>query len=292
MPARERTRERAPDPARASGDAGRERAERTGERLPAGVETLLLRSQGRAMEPEVRAWMESCFGHDFSRVRVHTDRDAADAAREMDAHALARGEHVYFARGLYRPSTHEGRRLLAHELTHTLQQPPDSPRPVVQRRGAGGIATGLLEAEAETAARRVAAGERVPPGSVSVAARHLRRPPSTDPARPREPGGSQAPDAAVRTLAAEVYRILAADPDDRSGQARRRLESAAPATREAVVSAVRARLTPAERARMATALTALATGEDPARHLLPREGCICPKHQRCSAWEFARFGCA
>ncbi|MET0397137.1 MAG: DUF4157 domain-containing protein, partial [Longimicrobiaceae bacterium] len=261
MPARERTRERAPDPARPGGEAGRERAERPGERVPAGVETLLLRSQGRAMEPEVRAWMESCFGHDFSRVRVHTDRDAADAARELDAHALARGEHVYFARGLYRPSTHEGRRLLAHELTHTLQQPPDSPRPVVQRRGAGGIATGLLEAEAETAARRVAAGERVPAGSVSVAARHLRRPPSTDPARPREPGGSPAPDAAVRTLAAEVYRILAADPDDRSGQARRRLESAAPATREAVVSAVRARLTPAERARMATALTALATGE-------------------------------
>jgi hypothetical protein len=264
MAARERVRERAPAPERAGDGAAREPAPegREGGRVPPEVEALLRRSAGRPLEPEVRGWMEGCFGYDFARVRVHTDRDAADAARALDAHALARGEHVYFAAGLYRPSTHAGRRLLAHELTHTLQQAPDAPRPVVQRRGAAGIATGLLETEAETAARRVAAGERVPQGSVSVAARHLRRPPSTDPARPpREPSGAEAPDAAVRTLAAEVYRVLGADPDDRAGRARRLLESASPATREAALSAVRARLTPAERARLADTLTALATPE-------------------------------
>ncbi|MBN8923568.1 MAG: hypothetical protein BGP10_06165 [Rhodanobacter sp. 68-29] len=61
-------------------------------------------------------------GHDFSRVRVHTDDAAAASAQELGARAYTVGEHIAFARGEYAPGTAAGRQLLAHELTHTLQQ--------------------------------------------------------------------------------------------------------------------------------------------------------------------------
>jgi len=62
------------------------------------------------------------FGHDFSRVRVHTDARAATVARSLDALAFTVGDDIAFAPGQYRPGSDEGRALLAHELTHTIQQ--------------------------------------------------------------------------------------------------------------------------------------------------------------------------
>jgi len=66
--------------------------------------------------------MESRFGHDFSEVRVHTGQRAGESAREVDALAYTVGRNVVFAPGLFRPGTMNGKHLLAHELSHVIQQ--------------------------------------------------------------------------------------------------------------------------------------------------------------------------
>jgi Domain of unknown function (DUF4157) len=82
----------------------------------------VLRSPGRSLDPSTRAFFEPRFGHDFSQVRVHTDTYAAESARAVDALAYTVGRDIVFGAGRYQPQTSEGRRLLAHELTHTIQQ--------------------------------------------------------------------------------------------------------------------------------------------------------------------------
>jgi hypothetical protein len=77
---------------------------------------------GRPLSAEARAFMEPRFGHDFSSVRVHDDRDAHQLASSYGAAAFAYGGHVFFGGGRYQPGTAAGRRLLAHELTHVVQQ--------------------------------------------------------------------------------------------------------------------------------------------------------------------------
>src|SRR5262249_15068738 len=79
---------------------------------------------GRPLDRSISNFMESRFGFDFSRVRVHTDSRAASSARAIDARAYTAGTHVVFAEGQFAPSTADGRRLLAHELTHVVQQTP------------------------------------------------------------------------------------------------------------------------------------------------------------------------
>lgn len=66
--------------------------------------------------------MESRFGHDFSHVRVHSDSRASAASRSVAAHAFTVGEHIVFGESRYAPAGVEGSRLLAHELTHVVQQ--------------------------------------------------------------------------------------------------------------------------------------------------------------------------
>jgi len=90
---------------------------------PAEVQEVLTGS-GRGLDASTRAFMEPRFGHDFSRVRVHTDRRAAESAQSIDALAYTVGSHVVFASGQFAPDTPAGRRLLAHELTHVVQQAP------------------------------------------------------------------------------------------------------------------------------------------------------------------------
>ena len=118
----------------------------------------VLRSPGRPLEPALRARMEGRFGHDFSRVRVHTDARAAASARALAAGAYTVGEHVAFAAGRYRPETPRGERLLAHELAHVRQQAGASPRLMPRLLVEAGGSP--LEREAEAAAEAVAAGRR------------------------------------------------------------------------------------------------------------------------------------
>jgi len=77
---------------------------------------------GRPLPESVRAFFEPRFGHDFRRVRIHTDEGASESARALNARAYTLGRHIVFARGEYASETAAGRRLLAHELAHTVQQ--------------------------------------------------------------------------------------------------------------------------------------------------------------------------
>ena len=88
---------------------------------PPGVLDVL-RSPGRPLEPATRADMEARFGTDFSRVRVHSDAAAGRSARDLNARAYTAGRNIVFGPGRFAPGTHEGQRLLAHELSHVVQQ--------------------------------------------------------------------------------------------------------------------------------------------------------------------------
>jgi len=95
---------------------------------PASVERVLTNS-GSPLEPALRHDMEQRFGHDFSRVRVHSGTAAEQSAWDLNANAYTVGEHIVFGVGRFAPSVHEGRRLVAHELTHVMQQGNGSPQP-------------------------------------------------------------------------------------------------------------------------------------------------------------------
>lgn len=89
--------------------------------VPPAVHDVLA-SPGKPLDQATRSFFEPRFGHDFSKVRVHTDEKAAESAQAVNALAYAVGRDVVFARRQYAPDTPTGRKLLAHELTHTLQQ--------------------------------------------------------------------------------------------------------------------------------------------------------------------------
>lgn len=79
-------------------------------------------SGGQPLSEPVRADMEQRLGHDFSDVRVHTDADAHASAQAVNAHAYTTGNSIVFQRGQYDPDSGAGQKLLAHELTHVVQQ--------------------------------------------------------------------------------------------------------------------------------------------------------------------------
>ena len=88
---------------------------------PASVDQALA-SPGRPLEPALRQDMEQRFGHDFSRVRVHSGAAAEQSAQDVNAKAYTVGHNIVFGAGQFAPGTHEGRRLIAHELAHVVQQ--------------------------------------------------------------------------------------------------------------------------------------------------------------------------
>jgi hypothetical protein len=81
----------------------------------------VLHSPGQALDQDTRAFMEPRFGYDFSSVRVHSGPAAEQSAREMNAHAYTVGHDIVMGAGQLAPATDEGKRLLAHELTHVVQ---------------------------------------------------------------------------------------------------------------------------------------------------------------------------
>jgi hypothetical protein len=82
----------------------------------------VLRSPGRPLDSKTRDFMETRFGYDFSNVRVHTDDKAMKSTQLVDAKAYTLGNKIVFGVGQYSPKTAGGRFLLAHELTHVVQQ--------------------------------------------------------------------------------------------------------------------------------------------------------------------------
>ena len=90
-------------------------------------------SSGRPLDPGVRTFLEPRFGFDFSRVRIFSDEKAAQSAQSIGALAYTTGTNIVFGGGRYQPGTSEGRRLLAHELTHVVQQGTGRTTPSIQR---------------------------------------------------------------------------------------------------------------------------------------------------------------
>jgi hypothetical protein len=113
----------------------------------------VLRSSGQPLDRDTRASMEPRFHRDFSQVRVHSDERAAESARAVSAHAYTVGNDIVFAAGRYAPATRDGRRLLAHELTHVAQQ-GISGGDSVQYSLQIGPARDRFEAEADAVAER------------------------------------------------------------------------------------------------------------------------------------------
>jgi hypothetical protein len=89
-----------------------------------GTGTGAGRGDGQPLPGGTRSFFEQRFGRDLGGVRVHTGADAATAANALRAQAFTRGRNVYFGTGRWQPGSPHGQRLLAHELTHTLQQRP------------------------------------------------------------------------------------------------------------------------------------------------------------------------
>jgi hypothetical protein len=119
----------------------------------------VLRSPGQPLDAAARAFFEPRFGHDFSRVRIHTDTRAAESAQAVNALAYTVSPHIVFQAAHYTPGTDAGKKLLAHELAHVVQQ---QGQPGVLSEFTLDAANSPAEAEADTVAEAVMNREPVP----------------------------------------------------------------------------------------------------------------------------------
>jgi hypothetical protein len=123
----------------------------------------VLDSPGQPLDTGTRTFMEPRFGHDFSQVRVHTDEKAAQSAQAVNALAYTMGKDVVFAAGRYMPGTAAGDKLLAHELTHVVQQSRPMP---MQAKSVVSQPQDAQEREADHAAEQVVSGSRA--GAIAI----------------------------------------------------------------------------------------------------------------------------
>ncbi|HEY8694028.1 MAG TPA: DUF4157 domain-containing protein, partial [Chloroflexota bacterium] len=144
--------------------------------VPAIVRDVL-RSRGQPLDAATRALFEPRFGHDFSGVRIHADETAARAADAIGATAFTVGSSISFGRGMYQPGTAPGLQLLAHELTHTVQQRGRiaSAQPSLRV----GAANDAAESTAERVANAVLAGQSIP--RIGATGAIIRRKPKVSP---------------------------------------------------------------------------------------------------------------
>jgi len=131
----------APEPSAAIGGAAHGVVQRSpagpGAPAPVSVQT----GGGAPLPASVRNFMEPRFGADFSKVRVHTGADAARQSARLNANAFALGQNIYFGAGQYQPDTPAGKALIAHELTHTIQQGASPQTAVVPRSEAPAVSS-------------------------------------------------------------------------------------------------------------------------------------------------------
>jgi hypothetical protein len=116
------------------------------------------RGSGQPLPDSVRGSLEPHFGHDFSQVRVHTDAEADKLSRQLDAEAFTTGRDVFFREGAYQPDSANGKGLIAHELTHVVQQ---SAVEAIQEKPVA------IESQRDTLSIQMADGKKVT-GGVSV----------------------------------------------------------------------------------------------------------------------------
>ena len=109
-----------------------------------------LKGSGDRLPDESRSFMESRFGADFSDVNVHTGSQSEVLNRSLNAQAFTHGSDVYFGEGKYNPESHQGKHLLAHELTHVVQQGNAPVSPKIQKEGSRATATSEQEEQPVT----------------------------------------------------------------------------------------------------------------------------------------------
>jgi hypothetical protein len=148
----------------------------------------VLRGPGQPLQDRARSFMEARFAHSFGNVRVHTDAEAARSARAVGAAAYTVGRNVVFNHGRYAPEAANGRRLLAHELTHVVQQ-----RGATAQGGAGGLQIDSSHSAGEVEAERISAAiDRDPSPATTAQPIHSRLHQSAEIVSRRDAG---APDA-------------------------------------------------------------------------------------------------
>ncbi|MFF5015542.1 DUF4157 domain-containing protein [Streptomyces sp. NPDC001165] len=199
---------------------------------------------GQPLDPGVRRELEEQLGHDLSRVRLHTGRDAAQLTQLLGADAVAVGQDILFREGAFKPGTDEGRRLLAHELLHTVQNPHGLGALRAGREsGAVSLPQQAIEREAETAARELVRPDREPcapeveegqatPGWLRYA--------TADADRMRTEAVD--PASLVDRLAGGVLRSLRGDPADLSGRVRMQLARMSTQLQDSVLDRLEVRL--------------------------------------------------
>jgi hypothetical protein len=143
----------------------------------------VLRSPGQPLDMATRTFMEPRFGHDFSAIRVHADGAAAQSARAVNALAYTVGHDVVFGAGQFQPQSRAGQRLMAHELTHVVQQSGTSSGGQIQGKLAINQPGDAFEQAANAAAGRVMAG--APAGAALTSRDHgiQRETPGSDAAK-------------------------------------------------------------------------------------------------------------
>jgi hypothetical protein len=147
-------------------------------RATAQSEAAEARSPGQPLDPGTRAFMEPRFGHAFSRVRVHTNARAADSARVVNALAYTVGPDIAFAPGNYAPGTRAGQSLLAHELTHVVQQAGVARASDILQRASTDDESSATEIEARQMEQAVTSseGSGTPFGEPNVGSETLEQP--------------------------------------------------------------------------------------------------------------------
>ncbi|MGW4392148.1 eCIS core domain-containing protein [Streptomyces sp. NPDC004685] len=196
---------------------------------------------GQPLDPGLRRDVEEQLGHDLGRVRLHTGRDAGQLTELLGADAVAVGQDIFFREGAFRPGTDEGRRLLTHELQHTVQNPHGLGALRAGRElGAVSLPQQAIEREAEAAARAVVQEESAPQVEEGQATPGWLRYATVDADRMR----AEAVDPAtlVDRLAGNVLRSLRGDPTDASGRVRLQLARMSQELEDAVVERLENRL--------------------------------------------------
>ncbi|MGW4232161.1 eCIS core domain-containing protein [Streptomyces sp. NPDC004980] len=222
----------------------RKRKERAATRAPEPKN--IVSGAGQPLDLSVRRELEEQLGHDFSRVRLHTDRDAGALTEMLGADAVAVGQDIFFRDGAYRPGTLDGQRLLAHELLHTVQNPHGLGALRAGRDlGAVSLPQQAMEREAESAAQEAVrdgkpAPEIAPNGSTPGWLRYA----TVDADRLR--AERMDPETVVDRLVNGVLRSLRGDPADASGRVRLQLARMPAELQDTVLDALETRLpTPA-----------------------------------------------
>ena len=198
-----------------------------------------VRGGSQALPDAARTYFEPRFGHDFSHVRIHSDGNAANLAKGVNAQAFTRGQDIFFGAGRYQPHSDPGRKLIAHELVHTIQQGHANLLP------SDGISV-LRQTEPSWGRARVGRGQsesgRAPLAlsSISGAQRQVLRKVEASGGAVSDVEFSEVGDtqeALIEWILAHMRR----DPIDQSGKLSERLATLAPEAQQSVMAKVRAR---------------------------------------------------